>query len=236
MLQPDLLGNNDQNTSVCDNPVVSQINKTTERDKYKKALDDLCRTWSEVKLLQMKSSDVEYYMNKLNNLKGDNKTLELTISPVRLSHMGRPLRKLTGQSYAGIADTETDSDYESDFIKSPNRKQNFSKPHAAGPSASRVAAQNIRTSIPETVLPSTSNGYKRSDSPDYSDQQTEDDEQTTRSRSSSGSNQTFKPDISEGESTDTFDGFDENDVNPTPKRGTGKGSLNMVQYGIHKRK
>ena len=69
--------------------------------------------------------------------------------------------------------------------------------------------------------------YNRLDSPDYSEQQT-DGENT--SISSSGCSQTFKPEMSDGESTDTFDGFDQNDIQPLPKKG--KGSLNTVQYGL----
>ena len=71
----------------------------------------------------------------------------------------------------GVDESDGDSDYESDFVKSPSRKQNYSKPHASGPSASRVAAQNKRSGVPATVLPSTSNTYKHSDSADCSDKQ-----------------------------------------------------------------
>ena len=46
--------------------------ESPEYDKYKKALDAICKTWSEVKLLQMKASDVESYMNKNKSPKGDN--------------------------------------------------------------------------------------------------------------------------------------------------------------------
>ena len=121
----------------------------------------------------MKSSDVEYYLNKAKHLKGDNTKPDPPSSPVRLSHVGRPLRRSTGTSYGGLADPNNDSDYESDFIKSPNRKHKFSKPGASGPSASIVAVQNKKTGTPVTVLPSTSGVYNRSDSPDYSEQQTD---------------------------------------------------------------
>ena len=49
----------------------NKIVETPERDKYKKALDAICRTWSEVKLLQMKASDVEFYLRKNKSPKGD---------------------------------------------------------------------------------------------------------------------------------------------------------------------
>ena len=75
----------------------------------------------------------------------------------------------------GVDDSDGDSDYESDFVKSPSRKRNYFKPRASGPSASRVAAQNKRSGVPATVLPSTSNTYKCSDSPDYSDNLTDSD-------------------------------------------------------------
>ena len=78
-----------------------------------------------------------------------------------------------------------------------------------------------------TVLPSTSGVYNRSESLDYSEHQTDCENTST---SSSGSSQTFQPDISDGESTNTFDGFDQSDVKPLPKKG--KGSLNTVQYGL----
>ena len=175
----------------------------------------------------MKSSDVEYYLNKNKHPKGDNIELDQPSSPVRLSRAIRPIRKSTSASYAGVADTKNDSDYESDFVKSPNKKPNYSKPRASGPSASRVAVENKRSGIPVTVLPSTSSVYKRSDSPDYSEHQT-DCENT--SISSSSSSRTFKLDISDGESDETFDGFDQSDLKPTPKKG--KGSLNTVQYGL----
>ena len=48
--------------------------------------------------------------------------------------------------------------------------------------------------------------------------------------SSSSSSWTFEPDISDGESDKTFDGFDPSDLKPSSKMG--KGSLNTVQYGL----
>ena len=70
--------------------------------------------------------------------------------------------------------------------------------------------------------------YNRSNSPDYSEQHTEGE------NTSISSSWTFKPDISDGESTDTFDGFDHDDIKPLPKKG--KGSLNTVQYGLRRHK
>ena len=54
------------------------------------------------------------------------------------------------------------------------------------------------------------------------------------SSGSSGSSRTYEPELSDGESDNTFDGFDENDLKPLPK--TGKGSLNTVQFGLRRRK
>ena len=68
-LQHDLLGNNNDTTNDGDSFVVPQTetDETPKPDKYKKALDAICKTWSEVKLLQMKSCDITvqwYYLNK----------------------------------------------------------------------------------------------------------------------------------------------------------------------------
>ena len=70
----DLLGDNDNTSIEMDTPAEPQnkIVETPKRDKYKKALDTICRTWSEVKLLQMKVSDVEFYLRKNKSSKGDN--------------------------------------------------------------------------------------------------------------------------------------------------------------------
>ena len=127
----------------------------------------------------------------------------------------------------GVDESDGDSDYESDFVKSPSRKRNYSKLSASGPSASRVAAQNKRSGVPATVLPSTSNTYQCSDSPDYSGNLTDGD---NASVSSSGSSWTFEPDISDGESDKTFVCFDPSDLKLPSK--IGKGSLNMVQYRL----
>ena len=180
-----LLGNNNNSTNELDDLPEPQTgsDETPKHDKYKEALDAICKTWSEVKLLQMKSSDIQYYLNKAKPLKGD-KDPDPPNSPVRLLHAGRPLRRATGAYYASVVDPGDDSDDDSDFIKSPSRKHNISKPHASGPSASRVGAQNKRTGTPGTVLPSTSRVYNRLDSPEYSEH-LPDGENT--SNSSSGS-------------------------------------------------
>ena len=70
--------------------------------------------------------------------------------------------------------------------------------------------------------------YARSDSRVYSEHLT--DEEGNLSESSSGSSRSFHPDLSEGESSDTFDGFDHDDLKPSPKKGTGK--LNTVHFGL----
>ena len=89
----DLLGNNTVNDA--DSPVVPQTesDETPKLDKCKKASDAICKTWSEVKLLQMKSSDVKYYLNKAKYPKGDNTKPDPPSSPVRLCHADRPLRR-----------------------------------------------------------------------------------------------------------------------------------------------
>ena len=156
-------------------------------------------------------------MNKDNPAKGDKKNPDLPQSPVQFSHAGRPLRKTTDVSYGNVVEPDVDSDNNSDFIKSPSRKHNKSKPCALGPSASRVVAQNKRTGTPGTILLSTMGVYTRSESPEYSDQLSDGEKNSV---SSSGSSRTFKPDLSDGASTDTFDRFDDSDVKPKPKKGT----------------
>ena len=70
----DLLGDNKNILNEIDTPIVPQnkIVENPKHDKYKKALDAICKTWSEVKLLQMKASDVEFDLSKNKSLKGDN--------------------------------------------------------------------------------------------------------------------------------------------------------------------
>ena len=227
-----MLGDNEISLMETSNSVVLEKDtmETTEHDKYKKALDALCKTWSEVKLLQMKASDVEYYMNKNKTPKGDNTVPDPPASPIPHSRFGRPIRKPANAVPTEIDDTVEDSDYESDFVKSP-RKQKNSKPNASGPSTSRVASQNKRSGVPAMVFPSTSN-YQRSDSPIFMDNEMDGD--CASSSGSSGSSQTYEPELSDGESDNTFDSFDENDLKPLPK--TGKGSLNTVQFGLRRRR
>ena len=228
----DVLGDNEISLMEINNPVVSEKDtmETTKHDKYKKALDALCKTWSEVKLLQMKASDVEYYMNKNKTPKGDNTVTNPPVSPIPCSRFGRPIRKPTYAVPTEIDDTDGDSDYESDFVKSPRKRKN-SKPNASGPSASRVASQNKRSGVPTMVFPSTSN-YRRSNSPVFTDNEMDGDHASLSG--SSGSSRTYEPEISDGESDKTFDGFDENDLKPLPK--TVKGSLHTVQFGLRRRK
>ena len=86
-------------------------------DKYKKALDAICKTWSEVKLLQMKVSDVKFYLSKNKSTKGDNMVPDPPSSPVLCSRSGRPIRKTTSAVLTGVDESDGDSDYESDFVK-----------------------------------------------------------------------------------------------------------------------
>ena len=122
----DMLGDNEISLMEISNSVVLEKDKIeiTEHDKYKKALDALCKTWSEVKLLQMKASDVEYYMNKNKTPKGDNTVPDPPASPIPCSCFGRPIRKPANAVPTEICDTEDDSDYESDFVKSPRKRKN----------------------------------------------------------------------------------------------------------------
>ena len=115
----DVLGDNEISLMEINNSVVSEKDtmETTEHDKYKKALDALCKTWSEVKLLQMKASDVEYYMNKNKTPKGDNTVPDPPASPIPCSRSGRPIRKPANAVPTEIDDTEDDSDYESGFCE-----------------------------------------------------------------------------------------------------------------------
>ena len=153
-----LLGDNDNTSIETDTPAEPQnkIVETPKHDKYKKAVDTICRTWSEVKLLQMKVSDIEFYLRKNKSSKGDNTVPDPPGSPIPHSHSGRPIRKPTSAVLTGLNESDGDSDYKSDFVKSPRKRRN-SKPRASGPSASRVAAQNKRIGVPTMVLPSTSN-------------------------------------------------------------------------------
>ena len=78
-----------------------------------------------------------------------------TSLPIPCSHSGRPIRKPTSAVLTGLDESDGDSDYKSNIVKSPRKRRN-SKPRASGPSASRVAAQNKRSGVPTMVFPSTS--------------------------------------------------------------------------------
>ena len=104
----------------------------------------------------MKVSDIEFYMNKNKSPKGDNTMSDSPGSPIPCSHSGRPIRKPTTAVLTGLDESDGDSDYELDFVKSPRKRRN-SKTNASGPSASRVAAQNKRSGVPTMVFSSTSN-------------------------------------------------------------------------------
>ena len=108
----DLLGDNENTINEIDVPVVPQnkIVETPKRDKYKKALDAICKTWTEVKLLQMKTSDIEFYLSKNKSPKGDNTVPDPPSSPVQHSHSGRPIRKTTSAVLTGVDDSDGDSD------------------------------------------------------------------------------------------------------------------------------
>ena len=103
----------------------------------------------------MKSSVVDFYLQKQIAPEGDNIVPNLTKSPIHLSRAGRPLRTCSTSALKHADGDFMDSDYESDFMKSPVRKPNLSKPKASGPSASRVASQKKRSGIPKTSVPSS---------------------------------------------------------------------------------
>ena len=63
-----------------------------ERQRYLDALESIRKTWTEVKLLKMKSSVVDFYLQKETAPKGDNIVPNLTKSPIHLSRAGRPIR------------------------------------------------------------------------------------------------------------------------------------------------
>ena len=89
-----------------------ELEISPECQKYLDALDNICKTWSEVKLLKMKTSYVNFYMNKESAPKGDNITPDLTNSPDCLSHAGRPLRTRLSSTVLCADGDNTDSDYE----------------------------------------------------------------------------------------------------------------------------
>ena len=87
-----MLGNTiDTATKINDSPEHLMVpTETPKCDKYKETLDAICRTWSKVKLLQMKPSDVQYYLNKTTPPKDDNAAPAPPASPIHFSHAGRP--------------------------------------------------------------------------------------------------------------------------------------------------
>ena len=89
----------------------------------------------------MKSSVVDFYLQKETAPKGDNIVPNLTKSPICLSRAGRPIRTCSTSALKHVDGDSTDSDYELDFGKSPVRKPNLSKPKSSGPSASQIASQ-----------------------------------------------------------------------------------------------
>ena len=113
-----------------------------ERQRYLDALESIRQTWSEVKLLKMKSSVVDFYLQKNMSPKGDNSDSELSSLPARLSCVGGQLRTCSITATKYTDGDFTDSDNEIEFTKGLGRKPKRSKPNASGPSASRVAAQN----------------------------------------------------------------------------------------------
>ena len=131
--------------------VSSQI-ITPEHQRYLDALENIRQTWSEVKLIKMKSSVVDFYLQKNMSPKGDNSDLESPSLPARQSRAGRPVRKCSITATKYIDGDSTDSDNEIDFTKGSGRKPKRSRPNASGPSASRVASQNKRSANHYLVL------------------------------------------------------------------------------------
>ena len=207
--------------------VSSQI-VTPECQRYIDALEYIRQTRSEVKLVKMKPSVVDFYLQKNMSPKGDNSNAESPSLPARQSRAGRPVRKCTSTVTKYTDGDYIDSDNDIDFTKGSGREPKRSKPNASGPSASRVASQNKRSANPASSLPSSVRTYARSDSPVYSEQLTEPSDNGYES--SSGSSGSSHPYLSEGDSSDTFYGFDETDIEPETKKGTGK--LYTVHFGL----
>ena len=208
-----------------------------KRQRYLNALGDIRKTWSEVKLFRMKPSDVDFYLNKASASKVDNNFSDLSSSPICVSRAGRPLRTRLTANAENAFDDYLDSDNDLDSLRSPIKKPIRFTPRASGPSASRIAAQNKHSGIPDTSLPSSIQVYARSDSPVYSECDHESDVDN-RSESSSGSSKSYEPSGSDDDSSDTFEGFGPEDVpepQPSPPK-KGKGSLNTVHFGLRRRK
>ena len=141
----------------------------------------MCPVPLKVKLHRLTNSELERYLGKVTNPnpKGDNTEQSPHSSEIVTPYWrtGRPLRKAAvNASYIenNVSDNElsgTDSITKEDN-KSPHPKPG--KPGSSGLSAARIAAHNKRTVPPEFVLNAVKE-YKRSDSPDYSDNLTDSD-------------------------------------------------------------
>ena len=215
----------------------TEENISLEQQKYLRALDDIQKTRSEVRLLKMSSSVVDFYLNQVSAPKVDNNFSVLSSSPIRVSRAGRPLRSRLTVYAENAFDDYLDNDNDSDSLGSPIKKPIRSKPSVSGPSASHVAAQNKRSGIPDTSIPSSIRAYARSDSPVYSECDSENDVDN-RSESSSGSSKSYKPSGSDGDSSDTFEGFSPKDLSepqPSPLKKV-RSTLNTVHFGLRRRK
>ena len=159
----DVSGNDRPSTPVLEPGMHTEMDETDKPtevppDKLKSALDNLCHTWSEVKLHRLTNSELECYLGKVNeniaptpvlkgdNIVGENLTADQTPPLPALSQSGRPLRCAAAKLAFNEPDSE-DSDSEDDVTKKGN-KSNSSKPSSSGPSALCIAAQNKRTESP----------------------------------------------------------------------------------------
>ena len=200
-------------------------------NKCKDQADELCYTWSEVKLYRLTNSELEKYLGKVNQdestnncSKGDNSdnTPQSDVSNIPLhptySRSGRPLHKTANKSIYVESDNG-ESDISDDVLKVGNRV-NLSKPSSSWPSAEQIAAQNKRTVSPVFGI-KPNKVYKHPSSPSYS-------------VSSSGLS-TYRPEQSDSDLEATFDGFE-----PLPEEDRNKlakiGKLRTVEYELKKRK
>ena len=93
---PDPLGDNVDALVNNITPVAPEVEtrEITKCDKYEMALEAIRKTWMEVKLLQMESCDLEFYLNKTDRPKGDNDEPKTLDSPVLHSWSGRPIKHI----------------------------------------------------------------------------------------------------------------------------------------------
>ena len=202
------------------------------KDKLKSALDNLCHTWSEVKLCRLTNSELERYLGKVDqkgpnsqDVKGDNTedagNTNYTESPSHpvLSQSGRPLRCAAAKSV--YMDPESDGSCSDESVVRRGNKHNLSKPSSSGPSVERIATQNKRTESPVLGI-KPSKVYKHSSSPSYS-------------ISSSGSS-TYHPDLSDNYSDATFEGFEPLTEKELTTLVNKSGKLKTVEYGLKKEK